>query len=93
MSQNAPFARSQAAGLTWNGGLPCYGINSVEGCWLEEEEGGIVHIYTVTRTADYDLDQRIFQEYADIEKRFPHVSFEFLVTSLPPSPQAEVVFS
>ena len=46
-------------------------IEGVEGCWLEEEEGEIVHVYTVTREADYDLDKRIFQEYAEVEKRFP----------------------
>jgi hypothetical protein len=67
-------------------------IGGVEGCWLEEEEGDIVHVYAVTRGADYDLDKRIFQEYAEIEKRFPEVSFEFLTTSRPPSPFADVVF-
>ena len=71
---------------------PLRQIAGVEGCWLEEEEGDIVHVYTVTQTADYDLDKQIFQEYAAIEKRFPHVSFEFLTTSQPPSPVAEVVF-
>jgi hypothetical protein len=67
-------------------------IPGVEGCWLEEEEGDIVHVYTVTRTVDYALQKRIFQQYAEIERRFPEVSFEFLTTSRPPSPVAEVVF-
>ncbi len=67
-------------------------IPGVEGCWIEAEEGDIVHVYTVTRTVDYDLDQRIFQQYAEIEQQFPAVSFEFLITSREPSPQAEVVF-
>jgi hypothetical protein len=67
-------------------------IEGVEGCWLEEEEIEIVHIYTVTHEADYDLDKRIFQKYAEIEKRFPEVSFEFLITSQLPPPFAEVVF-
>lgn len=70
---------------------PLQQIEGVEGCWLEEEED-IVHVYAVTREADYDLDKRIFQEYAEVEKRFPEVSFEFLTTSQPPSPFAEVVF-
>jgi hypothetical protein len=64
----------------------------VTGCWLEAEEGDIVHVYTGTRTVDYDLDQRIFQQYGEIERQFPEVSFEFLITSRVPSPQAEVVF-
>ena len=67
-------------------------IDGVEGCFLEEEVGNILHVYTVTRMARYDLDKRVFQEYAELEKRFPHVSFEFLITSQPPSPVAEVVF-
>ena len=67
-------------------------IEGVEGCWLEEEEGEIVHVYAVTHETDYDLDKRIFQKYAEIEQRFPEVSFEFLTTSRPPSPFAEVVF-
>jgi hypothetical protein len=71
---------------------PLQQIEGVEGCWVEEEEGDIVHVYAVTREADYDLDKRIFQEYAEVEKRFPEVSFEFLTTSRPPSPSAEVVF-
>ncbi len=71
---------------------PLQQIEGVEGCWLEEEEGDIVHVYAVTREADYDLDKRIFQKYAEVEKRFPEVSFEFLTTSQPPSPFAEVVF-
>jgi len=72
---------------------PLQQIDGVERCWLEEEEGDIIHVYTVTRAAcDYDLDKRIFDEYAEIEKRFPHVSFEFRTTSLPPSPTSEVVF-
>jgi hypothetical protein len=71
---------------------PLQQIEGVEGCWLEEEEGEIVHVYTVTKTARYDLQKRVFQEYARIEALFPHVSFEFRTTSLPPSPVAEVVF-
>ncbi len=71
---------------------PLCQIEGVEGCWLEEEEGDIVHVYTVTRTVDYALQKRIFQQYAEIERRFPEVSFEFLTTSRPPSPVAEVVF-
>jgi hypothetical protein len=71
---------------------PLQQIEGVEGCWVEEEEGDIVHVYAVTREADYDLDKRIFQEYAEVEKRFPEVSFEFLTTSRPPSPFVEVVF-
>jgi len=71
---------------------PLRQIEGVEGCWLEEEEGDIVHVYTVTRTVDYALQKRIFQQYAEIERRFPEVSFEFLTTSRPPSPVAEVVF-
>ena len=71
---------------------PLQKIEGVEGCWLEEEEGGIVHVYTITCEADYDLDKRIFQEYIEVEKCFPEVSFEFLTTSRPPSPFAEVVF-
>lgn len=68
-------------------------IDGVTGCWLEEEEGYIVHVYAVTHEADYDLDKRIFQEYAEVEKRFPEVSFEFLITSQLPTPEAEEVFS
>lgn len=71
---------------------PLQQIDGVTGCWLEEEEGDIVHVYTVTRTVDYDLDQRIFQTYTEIEQQFPEVSFEFLITSRAPSPQAEIVF-
>lgn len=71
---------------------PLQQIDGVEGCWLEEEEGDIVHVYTVTRTAEYALQKKIFGQYEEIEKRFPQVSFEFLTTSRPPSPQAEVVF-
>jgi hypothetical protein len=71
---------------------PLQQIEGVDGCWLEEEEGDIVHVYAVTREADYDLDKRIFQQYAEVEKRFPEVSFEFLTTSQSPSPFAEVVF-
>lgn len=67
-------------------------IDGVEGCYLEEEERDILHVYTITRTADYDLQERIFQEYDKLEECFPHVSFEFRTTSLPPSPLAEVVF-
>ncbi|MGE0821816.1 MAG: hypothetical protein AB7G75_34310 [Candidatus Binatia bacterium] len=68
-------------------------IPGVEACWLEAEEGDIFHVYTVTREADYDLDTRIFAEYARIEAQFPEASFEFLITSQRPSPRAEVVFS
>ena len=68
-------------------------IEGVQGCWLEEEEEDIVHIYTVTREADYELDKRIFQQYAEVEKHFPQVSFEFLITSQPPPSEAEEVFS
>jgi len=71
---------------------PLQQIEGVEGCWLEEEEGDIVHVYAVTQATAYALQKRIFQEYAKIEERFPDVSFEFLTTSLPPSPVAEVVF-
>ena len=71
---------------------PLQQIDGVIGCWLEEEEGDIVHVHTVTRTVDYDLDQRIFQKYTEIERQFPEVSFEFLITSRAPSLQAEVVF-
>ena len=71
---------------------PLRQIPGVEGCWFEEEEGDIVHVYTITRTADYELEKRIFQHYAEIERRFPEVSFEFLTTSRPPSSVAEVVF-
>jgi len=71
---------------------PLRQIDGVEGCYVEEEEGDIVHVYTVTPAADYDLDKRIFQEYAQIEKCFPQVSFEFLITSRSPSPVAEVIF-
>lgn len=65
---------------------PLQQIAGVEGCWLEEEEGDIVHIYTITKTAEYALQKRIFQKYAEIEGRFPEVSFEFRTTSchLPP---------
>ena len=68
-------------------------IPGVEACWLEEEEEDIFHVYTVTREADYDLDARIFQEYARVEEQFPDVSFEFLITSQSPSSSAEIVFS
>lgn len=67
-------------------------IPGVEGCYVEEEEGDIIHVYTITRTANYDLQERIFKKYDELEERFPHVSFEFRTTSLPPSPVAEVVF-
>ncbi len=73
--------------------LPLQRIEGVEGCWLEVEEGDIVHVFAVTQTADYDRDTRIFQEYAKTEEQFPEVSFEFLTTSRSPSPDAEVVFS
>jgi hypothetical protein len=68
-------------------------IPGVEGCWLEAEEGEIFHVYAVTRDADYDLDTRIFQEYARVEAQFPEASFEFLTTSQRPSSRAEIVFS
>lgn len=68
-------------------------IPGVEGCYIEEEAEGIVHVYAVTAAADYDLDSRIFQDYARIEKQFPKVSFEFLITSRPPTLGAEEVFS
>ena len=68
-------------------------IPGVEGWWLEEKEEDIFHVYTVTREADYDLDKRIFQEYARVEEQFPDVSFEFLITSQSPSSSAEIVFS
>jgi hypothetical protein len=71
---------------------PLQQIPGVEACWLEEEEEDIFHVYTVTREADYDLDQRIFEEYARVEERFPDVSFEFLITSQRPSSRAEIVF-
>ncbi len=71
---------------------PLRQIDGVESCYVEAEEGDIIHVYTVTRTADYALQKRIFQQYAEIERRFPEVSFEFLTTSRPPSPVAEVVF-
>jgi hypothetical protein len=67
-------------------------IDGVEGCWLEEEEGDILHVYTVIQAANYALQKQIFKKYAEIEERFPHVSFEFRTTTLPPSPIAEVVF-
>jgi hypothetical protein len=72
---------------------PLQCIPGVEGCWLEEEEEDIFHVYTVTREADYDLDTRIFQEYARVEAQFPNVSFEFLITSQSPSSWAKIVFS
>jgi len=71
---------------------PLRHIPGVEGCWLEAEEGDIVHVYTMTRTVDYDLDQRIFDKYEEVEECFPEVSFELLTTFRSPSPQAEVVF-
>lgn len=55
-------------------------IDGVEGCYVEEE-GDVLHVYTITRTADYDLQERIFKEYDELEERFPHVSFEFRTTS------------
>jgi hypothetical protein len=72
---------------------PLRQIPSVEGCWLEEEEEDIFHVYTATCEADYELDKRIFQEYARVEAQFPDVSFEFLITSQRPSSWAEMVFS
>jgi hypothetical protein len=72
--------------------MPLQHIDGVIGCWLEAEEGDIIHVHTVTRTVDYELDQRIFQQYTKVEQQFPEVSFEFLITSRAPSPQAEVVF-
>ena len=67
-------------------------IDGVKGCFLEEETGDILHVYTITCVANYNLDKQIFQEYAALEKRFPYVSFEFLITSQPPSSMAEMVF-
>jgi hypothetical protein len=67
-------------------------IDGVGGCWLEAEEGDIVHVYTQVRSFDYDLQGRIFQEYEKLEASFPQVSFEFRTTSLSPSPMAETVF-
>lgn len=71
---------------------PLRQIPGVEGCWVEAEEGDIVHVYTMTRTVDYDLDQRIFDKYEEVEECFPEVSFELLTTFRSPSPRAEVVF-
>ena len=68
-------------------------IPGVEGCWVEAEEGDIVHVYTHVRAFDYDLQRRIFAEYKKLEALFPQVSFEFRTTSLSPSPLAEAVFS
>ena len=67
-------------------------IDGVERCWVEAEEGDIVHVYTQVRSFDYDLQGRIFKEYEKLEEQFPHVSFEFRTTSLSPSPMAEAVF-
>jgi hypothetical protein len=72
---------------------PLQQIPGVEACWLEAEEGDIFHVYTVTSGADYNLDTRIFEEYAHVEERFPEASFEFLITSQRPSSRAENVFS
>lgn len=71
---------------------PLQRIPGVTGCWLEVEDEDIFHIYTMTREADYDLDTRIFREYACVEARFPDMSFEFLITSRHPSVGAEIVF-
>ena len=71
---------------------PLRQIGGVEGCWVEAEEGDIVHVYTQARSFDYDLQGRIFEEYEKLEERFPYVSFEFRTTSLSPSLVAEVVF-
>jgi hypothetical protein len=73
--------------------VPLQHIPGVEGCWLEEEEEDIFHVYTGTREVNYELDKRIFQEYARVEELFPGVSFEFLITSQSPSSWAEIVFS
>jgi hypothetical protein len=67
-------------------------IEGVERCWVEAEEGDILHVYTQVRSFDYDLQGRIFKEYEKLEEQFPHVSFEFRTTSLSPSPMAEPVF-
>lgn len=67
-------------------------LDGVEGCWVEGEEGEIFHVYAVTPTADYDLDQRIFQVYTEVMQQFPEASFEFLTTSHPPAPRSEIVF-
>ena len=71
---------------------PLRQIPGVAGCWLEAEEGDIVHVHTITPTTEYALQKRIFEEYEKIEQRFPDVSFEFLTTSRTPPPWAEVVF-
>ena len=60
---------------------PLQQIAGVEGCYVEAEEGDTVHVYTVTKTAEYALQKRIFQQYAEIEQRFPDVSFEFRTTA------------
>ncbi|HEV8714252.1 MAG TPA: hypothetical protein VGX03_15680 [Candidatus Binatia bacterium] len=67
-------------------------VEGVEHCWFEEEAGEIFHIYTVTRTADYTIQRRVFEKYDEIEKRFPQARFEFRTTSLPAPSTAEVVF-
>ena len=67
-------------------------ISGVAGCWLEVEEGDIVHVHTITMATEYALQKRIFEEYEKVEQRFPDVSFEFLTTSRPPPPWAELVF-
>lgn len=67
-------------------------VPGVEGCYVEEEEGDILHVYTITRTADYDLQERIFKKYDELEEHFPHVSFEFRTTSQTSFTTAEKVF-
>ena len=67
-------------------------VEGVEHCWMEEEAGEIFRIYTVTQTTDYAIQKRVFQKYAEIEERFPDVSFEFRTTSRAHPPTAEMVF-
>ena len=67
-------------------------FDGVEHCWFEEEGGEIFHVYTATKAADYAIQKRVFQKYAEIEQRFPKASFEFRTTSLDPPQTAEVVF-
>ncbi len=71
---------------------PLQQIPGVVGCWLEVEEGDIVHVHTMIRTLDYHLHQRIFDTYEEVEDCFPEVSFELLTTRRSPTPRAEVVF-
>jgi hypothetical protein len=71
---------------------PLQQIPGVVGCWLEVEEGDIVHVHTITPVPEYDLHKRIFDEYEQVEEQFPDVSFEFLTTLKSPPSWAEVVF-